>query len=382
MLLKTEYEELLEELFKRKPKTRENNREEMLSSLQKYGNPHESFPMVHVAGTNGKGQVSIKMARALEAVGLNVGLYTSPHLYEYRERITVNGQKIPEETVVRYFKELEGEPHFFNCTTIFALRYFQEENVDVAILETGLGGSLDATNVVTPILSVITSVSYDHMEYLGQSLNSIAEQKAGIIKPKVPVVVGPNAKFLPIFEKAENVSSPVHIIEKKSCFYDTENQLIAKEALELLKPQFSLSDKHIEEGLKCSLPCRFEKRKNVIYDVAHNPDGFAKLASALEHHYPHRKFRFVIGMSKRKDIEACLKEIERKAQFAHFVMAKESDAASPEELAKEFQNVSSCPFTIEDSVESGFQKAKLAAGKKEIVVVCGSFYIMQATKPA
>lgn len=380
MLLKTKYEEVTQELFRRKPKTREDNCEQMLRLLEKYGNPHENFPVIHVAGTNGKGQVSVKIARALQEAGLRVGLYTSPHLYDYCERIMINGQKIPEQTVVRYFEELEGAPHFFNSTTVFAMRYFHEEHVDVAVLETGLGGTFDATNVVTPLISVITSVSFDHLEHLGQSLDSIAEQKAGIIKPNTPVVVGPNAKFLPIFKKAEELSAPLHIIEKRSCFYDTENQLIANEALDLLKNHFAIEDVHIKKGLECSLPCRFEKRKNVIYDVAHNPDGFAKLSNALGHHYPYRKFRFVIGMSKRKDLKACLREIEQKASFVHFVMAKEPDVATPKELAEIFMKISSCPYSIEEEITTGVEKAKAATSKKDILVICGSFYIMNSSQ--
>ncbi len=386
MLLIEKYKETIHELFQRKPGKNSKDCSIMRAILPCYDNPQDAYPIVHIAGTNGKGQVAAKMAFALQNAGYKVGLFISPHLYEYEERITINGQKISKEKVMQYHRELDelltslsARPHFFECTTTYAFRYFKEEQVDIAIVETGLGGKCDSTNVILPILSVITSVSYDHIEYLGSTLEDIAEQKAGIIKQNVPVVVGSRAKYLPIFRKAEELSAPIHIIEKKSCFYDTENQMIANEALSILRGRFHLEDKHIQAGLKISLPCRFEKKGNIIYDVAHNPDGFSRLSNALEYHYPFRKFRFVIGLSRGKDVKGCLQKIEKNAHFVHFVQAQKENTYTPNEFAEVFQKISTCPFSVEESVLEGFQKAKALTNKKDILVVCGSFFIMSET---
>jgi dihydrofolate synthase / folylpolyglutamate synthase len=377
-----DYTTALERLFNRKPQRR-SDIEIVKTLLEKWGNPHRAFPTVHVAGTNGKGQVSCKIAFALQSEGYKVGLFTSPHLFEYEERITVNGVKIPKETFLQYNEELEAlldqsglDPNFFECTTCYCFRYFQEQNVDVAIIEAGLGGRFDATNVISPILSIITSISLDHTNYLGTTYEDIASQKAGIIKPNTPVVIGPRAKYAPIFEEAEQQRSPVHIVEKKSCFYDTENQAVAKEALRALAPHFQVKKASIIAGLKAKMPCRFEKRGNVILDVAHNPDGFRRLRHALEHLYPYRKFRFVVGIGFEKDYASCLKEIAYIASHFHFVEPKRVVGTPPEKLAETLRAISDCPCSIEESVYDGVKNAKAAAQKGDLIVICGSFYIM------
>lgn len=388
MLLTQKYNEVVENLFQRKPIPNSKNLQAFQTLLHAYGNPQNAYPCIHIAGTNGKGQVSVKIAAALQYAGYKVGVYISPHVFTFTERISINGEQIPEETIVQYHVQLDSllekgtyAPNFFECITLYAFRYFKEQNVDVAVLETGVGGLLDATNVVHPLASVITSISYDHMEYLGETLEEIAEQKAGIIKPNIPVVIGPHAQYASIFQRAKKMHSPLYVVEEKATFYDTENQWIAKETLRILKKHFSaLFIEHIHAGLLSFLPCRFEKRGQVLYDVAHNPDGFKRLANILSHQYPKQTFRFLIGMSLGKDVRRSLEQIEKKAHFIHFVQAKNIRSISALTLATIFKEFSNYPCSVETSVLEGLHRAKHALKPQELLIVCGSFYIMAEAK--
>lgn len=383
MELEEEYKQTVESLFNRRPTSRADH-DELLLALEAMEKPHLSYPTVHITGTNGKGQVAVKIARSLEFAGYKVGLFISPHLFQYEERITINQVKIPKEKVVDYDKEILAlmqeknlALNFFECSFLFACHYFAEEKVDVAIFEAGIGGRMDSTNVVTPLVSIITSVSKDHVGVLGDTLEEIAWEKAGIIKRNTPVVIGPRAKFLPILREAEEKKAPLRIVERKACFYDTENLATAREALSVLSEHFTLSKKDLEKGLKETLPCRFEKKGNVIFDVAHNPDGMQRLSDALAHLYPNRKFRFVFGMGNDKDLKGSLKNIEPKASHFHFVQAEQPESASPEELAEALKTCSDCPYSLETSISEGIANAKAATPKGENFIVCGSFYIMK-----
>jgi len=381
-LMKKDYKTTIEDLFRRRPK-KQQLQSDAWRLLKEWGNPQQAYPIVHIAGTNGKGQIASKIAFALQQGGYKVGLFTSPHLFNFEERITINEWTIPREKVVDYDAELvdlaqqlELDPNFFEYATCMGFRYFKEEQVDIAVIEAGLGGLHDSTNVVEPILSIITSISFDHEEYLGYSLEEIAAHKAGIIKPNTPVVLGPHAQLLPMFQQGKAVDAPIHCVECKSCFYDTENQAVAKEALSILSKRFPMNEECVKKGLKYMLPCRFDKRGNVIYDVAHNPDGFSHLMSGLKYLFPHQKFRFVVGMVAFKDLKGCLEKIKDEVEHIHFVSAKRENSASPEELGHVFQSISSAPFSVERSIEEGMKKAKAATPKDQILVVCGSFYIM------
>ena len=185
-----------------------------------FHHPHRHFKTIHIAGTNGKGSCSHTIASILQADGYKVGLYTSPHLVDFRERIRVNGEPISEDYVVRFVEEERSffeplHPSFFELTTAMAFKYFADKEVDIAVIEVGLGGRLDCTNIITPILSVITNISLDHTQFLGNTLAKIAGEKAGIIKPSVPVVIGENhPETRPVFtQKAEQLSSPITFAE-------------------------------------------------------------------------------------------------------------------------------------------------------------------------
>ena len=351
--------------------------------LEETGNPHLTFPTVHVAGTNGKGQTSVKIAKALEKGGYKVGLYTSPHIVNMEERISINGVLIPRETALNYFYDLEQligkhqlEPIFFDCITWMGFCYFARENVDIAVIEAGLGGILDQTNVIQPCLSIITSIGIDHVDYLGDTKEKIAEKKAGIIKLHTPVVLGPKA-LIPVFvARATHLKAPIHLVKEESPLYEQENTFVAKRALQVLSKQFPVSEEAIEEGIKQNLPCRFERRGKGIYDVAHNPAAFARLKEALEWTYPHQTFHFVIGINRNKDIKQCLMEIEPLARHIHFVSSDHCESATPEKLGDILKTFSACPFSVEETIEAGVKCAKTATEEENIFVVCGSFYIM------
>lgn len=249
------------------------------------GFPSRAYPTIHVAGTNGKGSVSTKVAKGLELSGLRVGLFTSPHIRDVCERIQINGVPISRSALERlWIPNLT----FFESVTLAAFSYFAEQKVDIAVIEVGLGGRLDATNIITPILSIITSIDFDHMEYLGDTLEAIAKEKAGIIKPGVPAVMGPRVQPRHCFPKE-------HWVEIKGD-YEMENRAIAKKALELLGVA--------PLGLEALPPCRFEKRGKVIFDGAHNPAGLRRTLERVP-----RPFGCLAAFSKNpKEMRALLTE--------------------------------------------------------------------------
>jgi dihydrofolate synthase/folylpolyglutamate synthase len=337
---------------------------------------------IHVAGTNGKGSVATKIAKALEFSGYRVGLYTSPHLFCFRERIQIQGEKIPEEAVergVQKWRPFLKDAPLFDLTTKLAFDYFCEQAVDVAVIETGIGGRLDATNVITPILSIITSIGWDHMKHLGNTLEAIAFEKAGIIKPGVPVVVGSKAQYASIRRTAQEKGSPLFVAPETQGFYDDENRATASCALSILEEHFNISEEAKEAGLKIRPPCRFEECQGAILDVAHNPDGFQRLFEGLRIHFPNRSLRLVLGLSEDKDVEGCLKLVADHAAHVHLVQAESKRTATTELLARTLQRLNFTAFSQEVSVAEGIKKA---APEKELLVVCGSFYIMQEAKVA
>lgn len=379
----TNYQTFLKDLFKRIPEMGHNSLARMQHLADLFGNPQKQFPIVHVAGTNGKGQVTAKIAHALKQGGYRVGRFISPHLYDYCERITIGNDEIPLEDLFRLHEELEvawggksNSPHFFECTLLYALRFFAEQKVDVAVIEAGLGGTYDPTNIVFPILSIITSIGYDHMEHLGKTINEIAAQKAGIIKNGVPLIIGPFAKYPPIIKRAHEIAHSLHVVDETHSFYDRENQLIAKKALELLSDRFSLKKAHIEQGIAFSLPCRFEQRGQIIYDVAHNLDGFRRLIEALQVKFPQKKHRFLVGLGQKKDITGCLKQLLPVVSHIHFVQSDHPFAERAEILASIYESLTSNAYTIDKTVKEGFLRAKRKLASDERLIVCGSFYIM------
>ncbi|MCH9625367.1 MAG: Dihydrofolate synthase/folylpolyglutamate synthase [Chlamydiales bacterium] len=337
--------------------------------------PSKQFASVHVAGTNGKGSVATKIARALETTGKKVGLFTSPHIESYRERVQVNGRLIPEERVdVILNKILSSTPEmclsYFELLTLLAFCHFAEEKVDVAVLETGMGGRLDATNIVEPVLSIITSIDFDHTAHLGKSLETIAFEKAGILKPGVSALLGPHVKPQAVFkEVAEKLKCPLFDVSGDFEHYDLENSAIAKKALSLLP--FPLENKSIMIGLSAVPPCRFEvvseKDPLVILDVAHNPNGLARTFERMQWAYPSKKVYVLAGFCEDKAIEESLNFLEKQAEKLYLTHTDHPRLLSLGDA--DFERV--------------FQEAYLEAQKNEgILLVCGTFFIMSAAKKA
>lgn len=357
--------------------------------------PDRCFASIHIGGTNGKGSVTTKIASAFTCAGYRVGLYTSPHLSCFRERIRVNDVMIPEEKVAKIlaflFALIEKEQipaTFFEITTCLAFLYFAEQQVDIAAVEVGLGGRLDSTNIITPCLSIITSISLDHTDILGNTLEAIAKEKGGIIKEKVPVVIGPRVPLALIQEIANSKQSPCFQVKKISPLFEEENQSIARAALEHLSSLFRLSPDAIEKGLKQKPPCRFEVIPGdppIILDVAHNPDGLLHLFQTIAYQEPSRSIRLLFGLSKNKDVSACLHLMASRASHFHLVEATNGRGASVEELDSQLQRLQITPKQIfrHASIAEGTEQAQREARKdKQLLVICGSFFIMRDVRQA
>ena len=346
-----------------------------------FGHPHKKFRTIHIAGTNGKGSVSSMLASVLTESGYKTGLYTSPHLVDYRERVRINGVMIPENDVVDFVEKCrniieEIKPSFFELTTALAFWYFAKEKVDVAIIETGMGGRLDCTNIITPELSVITNIAFDHTEFLGDTLAKIAAEKAGIIKNKIPVVIGErhteteivfsekagecdsDIVFAEDFVKCEYVPSPFRHSELDSesphnynlyslnltlsCpltgNYQTKNIATAFASLEILKQKFSISEDAIINGFKnvkenSGIRGRWEMLQQnplVVCDTGHNPHGIKEVVKNIEA-CKYNKLFMVIGMVNDKDINSVLALLPRDAYYI-FTQASVPRALDAHEL--------------------------------------------------
>ncbi|PIS01126.1 MAG: tetrahydrofolate synthase [Chlamydiae bacterium CG10_big_fil_rev_8_21_14_0_10_35_9] len=345
--------------------------------------PAKNIPIIHVAGTNGKGSVSSKIAKALSLSSLKCGLFTSPHISSFRERIQINGQMIEEKYLEGQLKHLFSfieenhlEIHFFELLVILALQYFEDQKVDVIVMEVGLGGRLDATNIISPILSIITSIGFDHTHILGDTLEKIAQEKAGIIKQGIPLVLGPKSTYFPILDRAKDLGAAIYQVSGHFSYYDEENSAIAKQALQNLSSRFVIPANALQEGLSIRPPCRMEVikkgKQTVILDVAHNPEGIGELKKALEKRFPLQKFEILLGMSKDKDIEKFCEKLLSIADRVHLVRFYHPRLEVPETIAKYLQN--KIPLDIHDSFEEVLESFP------SHLLVCGSFFIMEPVR--
>lgn len=379
----TAYSDIVEGLFSLN--RAEETKLDLTSSrafAKKLGNPQDSFKTIHIAGTNGKGSVASKIAEVLRLSGYRVGLYTSPHLISYRERIVINQEMISEEKVVeglkklfQLAKEMEVQPKFFELTTHLAFAYFAQQKVDVAIIETGLGGRLDTTNIIKPLISVITTVGFDHQEVLGESLREIAFEKGGIIKKNTPVVLGPSANLDVLRKQANNLKATVHI--GKQC--DDENREIASEAIELLSSHFLIPGVAKLEGLQKEPRCRFEiLSENVVLDVAHNQSAFERLFARTKKAFPNRPIYLLFSISKEKDLDSIIGLFkENVAQVALF-SSLHPRLLAPREIGMKLKEVGFHQWEVFEAAGAAF-KTLLNGGKKHngIILVAGSFYMME-----
>jgi len=366
---------------------------------EKLGNPHKSFKSIHIAGTNGKGSVSHMLASVLQEAGYKVGLYTSPHLKDYRERIRINGQEIPEEAVVdfiaenKYFLE-KNHLSFFEMSVGLAFDHFQKEKVDMAIVEVGLGGRLDSTNIITPLLSVITNIGLDHTQMLGNTLEEIAVEKAGIIKPGIPVVIGenqPETKKIFTAMASERNSEIIFAedmeLEMASYASDLKGNYQQKNirtvitAIQILQKnsRCSLSEENLKNGIlkvksNTGLRGRWEILQNepkVICDTAHNAEGLRYVMKQISNE-KYSKLHMVIGVVNDKDLSKILPLFPENASyyFCKPNVPRGMEAIILKAEAEKF-NLTGDTYS---SVEEAYQKALFNAKPADLIYIGGSTF--------
>lgn len=363
------------------------------------GNPHKNVKIIHVAGTNGKGSTSNMLASVLQESGYKVGLYTSPHLRDFRERIKINGEDITEEYVITFFEKHKAffEEHdlsFFEMTVGLAFEYFDTQKVDVAIIEVGMGGRLDSTNIITPLVSVITNIGLDHTQFLGNTLAEIASEKAGIIKKNIPVVIGEyTTETRPVFEnKAKENESEIYfasdLIQQTPPsdlvgVYQEKNKKTVLQTLKILqsKNYFSISEDAIQNGfLNVAKNTGFMGRwqvlqhnPKIICDTAHNKHGLEIVIEQLSKE-KYTNLHIVLGAVNDKDLDAVLPLFPKNAvyYFCKPNVPRGLEASVLEEKAKEF----SLYGKSYASVAEAFQMAKQQALPNDLIFVGGSTFVV------
>lgn len=381
-----------------------------------FGHPHQRYKTIHVAGTNGKGSCSHTLASILQASGLKVGLFTSPHLVNFRERIRVNGQMVSEEYVIDFVEQHRSffeplHPSFFELTTAMAFKYFAEQDVDVAVIEVGLGGRLDCTNIISPEVCVITNISFDHVAFLGNTLAKIAGEKAGIIKRNTPVVIGETVKETrPVFEaKATEVNAPIYFAEKEKeilkhrfnakggITYQTakygkvigelggycqqKNASTILCAISRLKERrFRISDENIREGFShvCEMTGLMGRWQTlnaapkVVCDTGHNVGGFRWITKQLNK--VHAPMRIVFGMVNDKDISGVLSMMPKHATY-YFCQASVKRAL-PHEDIKQKAKAYGLEGNSYPTVAQAYKAALADAQAEDFIYVGGSSFVV------
>lgn len=366
-----------------------------------FGHPHRNFRTIHIAGTNGKGSCSHTIAAVLQAAGYRVGLYTSPHLVDFRERIRVNGEMIPEQYVIDFVEDERTffeplHPSFFELATAMAFKYFADEKVDVAVVEVGLGGRLDCTNIITPEVSVITNISFDHIGFLGDTLAKIAAEKAGIIKPGIPVVIGETtAETRPVFdETAATKGAPVFFAEEMDNlpFPDVESALkgycqekntrTIRAALQVLQHPFLFTADDVRRGFAevtslTGLRGRWEILSHqplTICDTGHNVGGIQYIVRQLQDISRGRQLRMVFGMVSDKDITTVLQMLPKDAVY-YFCNASVKRALSSDQIAAQALSYG-LNGNASGSVADAYQKARSEAAPDDVIFVGGSSFVV------
>jgi dihydrofolate synthase/folylpolyglutamate synthase len=394
--------------------------------MDSFGNPQNDFPCIHVAGSKGKGSVSAFCASALEYEGYKVGLYTSPHLRDFEERIKINGEAISRGDLVNLVDELkiilEEFPGIttFEIATAMAFIYFKREGVDIAVIEVGLGGRVDATNVITPLVSVITALYLEHTNILGDSLQEIALAKAGIIKPGIPVVLSPQnedarqtvhtiaaQRDAPLKQIGEDFSFELiksnldkQVFSIKS--YDSkehteleisllgqhqlENATAAYAALQVLRGQgIDINENAIREGFaNTSWPGRFEilnRNPPVVVDSAHNPDSARKIKETLEKYFPSRPVILVFGVSEDKNISGIIKEFLPGTSLVICSQSTHPRALDVYSLMEYFKPFD-CPVKAVIPIGQALKEAVNLAGEDAVVLVSGSIFVAATARIA
>lgn len=383
-----------------------------------FKSPHKKFKTIHIAGTNGKGSCSHTIASILQSAGYKTGLYTSPHLIDFSERIRVNGKPIDQQFVVDFVREHKHffeplHPSFFELTTAMAFLYFAEQQVDVAVIEVGLGGRLDCTNIITPDLSVITNISFDHIQFLGNTLADIAREKAGIIKHNIPVVIGETTEeTLPVFQnKANSENADIRFAEKENHILNaerdtntggyiyqtdkfkdlkgelgglcqTKNANTILTAIEvLLEKGYKINENDIRKGFGnvCELTGlmgrwqKIESNPTIICDTGHNIGGIKYIVEQLSE-MKYTNLHIIMGMVNDKDINGVL-ELLPKSAIYYFTQASVKRALPAEEV-KKLANMHGLYGESYPSVEKALEEAKKKAERNDLIFIGGSSFIV------
>jgi dihydrofolate synthase/folylpolyglutamate synthase len=385
-----------------------------------FNHPHRQFMTIHVAGTNGKGSVSHTLAAILQAAGYHVGLYTSPHLVDFRERIRVDGKPVDEQYVIDFVEKHRSffeplHPSFFELATAMAFNYFAEKHVDIAVVEVGLGGRLDCTNVISPILSIITNISLDHTQFLGNTLAAIAGEKAGIIKKGIPVIIGETvAETRPVFEaKAKEMEAPIYFAEEDNnviSSYPRESHrcYVTKDYAELdgelgglcqekntntilcalhHLPSLHISEQDVRNGFRnvcetTGLMGRWQiisQHPLVICDTGHNVGGWQYLSKQLESisdkmYKSGHKLSVIIGMVNDKDINGVMSMMPKQADY-YFTKASVKRARNEEEVKSIAENHGLKGRAYPDVITS-YHAALKASSVDDTIFVGGSSFIV------
>lgn len=374
---------------------------------EKLGDPSSKIKMIHIAGTNGKGSVAAKISKSFTLAGYKVGLFSSPHLTTFRERIRINGEYISEESFARVvekvFKcslECSIEPIFFEILCLAALLYFAEEKVDVAVIEAGIGGRIDSTNFINPILSVITSIDYDHIPFLGDTLEDIEYHKAGIIKKNIPVVLAPSAQKKVILKEAQEKESQTIFACASGGFFDEENIDVAALSLKVLSKTFpKLTDEIICEGVKQRPNARFEVIPSflaqrmcpeykelpdfIVLDVAHNIGGIKAVFEAIKLKLSTQKVRVLLGSAKVKNQDAGYNFLAKHAEAVHVLPIKHIKLEDPLVIKQKLVDKGIQKVYFNPDLKNTLKEAfVLAKENQETVLICGSFFIMEDVRKA
>lgn len=391
-----------------------------IALLDHLGNPQHQFKSIHVGGTNGKGSTSHLLSAVLQAKGFKTGLYVSPHYRDFRERIKVNGQYITRQYVIDFVEKMkpiiaEVQPSFFELTVAMAFDYFAQRKVDVAVIEVGLGGRLDSTNVISPVLSVITNISYDHMQFLGNTLPEIAGEKAGIIKPGVPIVIGEtHPESAPVFKaKAQAENAPLYfadqliqakILEEDASHtyfevhqegqlryphlaanlhgdYQRLNLQTVLQTLNCLPADWGINDENIITGLKNLVPLtRFMGRWQVlgqnpliIADSAHNEAGI-QLAMQQLAKIPREKVHLVLGVVRDKDLDKMLPQLP--AEGIYYFAKPDIPRGLEAKVLQEAAAAQGRNGKAYSSVKNALKAARRKAKPEDVIYVGGSIFVL------
>lgn len=367
------------------------------------GHPERGLRCVHVAGTNGKGSTCHFIASVLQEAGYDVGLHTSPHLKDFRERFRINGTMIPEEDVTHFVERYRGgtgpiQPSFFEWGVALALWWFRTRKVDIAVIETGMGGRLDSTNVVVPDVSVITNIGWDHMDFLGDTLEAIAGEKAGIIKEGVPVVIGEaqGGCLEVLLEQAKRLHAPWSVVDQKAPFtlpvgllgqHQKNNARTALATIEVLRQRgWSISDEALERGMLRAGPMTgllgrwqiLQDEPLIIADVAHNEDGIRAVREMLTI-TPHERLHIVLGMVNDKDLGRVLSALPATARY-YFCKAAIQRGLDPGQLRHQAA-LHGLEGAVYASVGEAYEEARHAAAPNDLVLITGSVFVVAEVIP-